>query len=96
MNQSDIEQVTEILRNAQLELEKHGFVSLIAPSAMPQGYSLSLIVGQSEQAIISQYTACTCGEEQGLVADEATRKDFHARIAENLASRAIDLAAGRP
>lgn len=84
------------LRKMRKELEELGFSVLISPLSMPQGYSLSLVVGESEQAIVAAYTAQHIGAEFAHIADEAKRTQFANELADNIADRAITSAAARP
>ena len=95
MQQERRELLEQSLRKAQKELEELGFAVLLSPSAMPQGYSLSLVVGESEQAIVAAYTAQSIGAEFAHVADEAKRQRFAQEIADTIADRAITSAAAR-
>lgn len=96
MQEKRRELLEQSLRRAQKELEELGFAVLISPGAMPQGYSLSLVAGESEHAIVAAYTAQSIGSEFAHVANEAKRTQFAQEVADNIADRAITYAAARP
>ena len=90
------EVLEQSLRKMQKELGELGFSVLLSPLSMPLGYSISLVVGESEQAIVSVYTAQSIGAEYAHVADDAKRTQFANELADNIADRAITSAAARP
>lgn len=90
------EQLVLALRRAQEELEGLGFTALISHTVLPQGDSISLVVGESEQSIVAAYTAQSIGEEYAHTADASRRQRFAHELADNIADRAITSAAERP
>lgn len=90
------DQLVKRLQGVQLELEKMGLKSLIAPCGLPQGLTLSLMVGESEEAITASYTAQHIGAEFAHTADKKDAKRFADELASNIAERAIWAAAARP
>lgn len=90
------EQLVKRLQGVQLELEKMGLKSLIAPCGLPQGLTLSLMVGESEEAIAASYTAQHIGAEFAHTADKKDAQRFADELASNIADRAISSAAARP
>lgn len=90
------EQLVLALRRAQQELEGLGFTALISHTVLPQGDSISLVVGESEQSIVAAYTAQSIGEEFAHSGDESRRQRFARELADYIADRAITSAAARP
>ena len=90
------EQLVKRLQDVQLELEKMGLKTLIAPCGLPQGLTLSLMVGESEEAIAASYTAQHIGAEFAHTADKTNAQRFADDLASNIAERAIWVAAARP
>ena len=87
------DQLVKRLQDVQLELEKMGLKSLIAPCGMPQGLTLSLMVGESEEAITASYTAQHIGAEFAHTDNKKDAKRFADELASNIAERAIWAAA---
>lgn len=83
--------VLEQLRKAQAAFETQGFICLISQSALPNGFSFSLVVGETEEAIVAQYTAEKIGSEAAFTKDGQPR--FAYELAEHIADRAIAFAA---
>lgn len=96
MQKEKMELLEQSLRKLRKELEGLGFSVLISPLSMPQGYSLSLVVGESELAIVAAYTAQGIGAEFAHAAEEAEVTKFANELADNIADRAISSAAARP
>lgn len=96
MQEKRRELLEQSLRRVQGELEQLGFSVLVAPCSMPQGYSLSLVAGESEQSIVAAYTAATIGGEFAHVADPVQRGRFEHELADHIADRAIANASTRP
>lgn len=90
------DQLVKYLQGVRRDLEKMGVKSLIAPCGLPQGLTLSLIVGETEQAIAASYTAQHIGAEFAHTADKNDAKRFADELASNIAERAIWAAAARP
>lgn len=90
------DQLVNYLQGVQRDLEKMGMKSLIAPCGLPQGLTLSLMVGESEEAITASYTAQHIGAEFAHTADKNDAKRFADELASNIAERAIWTAAARP
>lgn len=89
------ELLEQSLRKMRKELEGLGFSVLISPLSMPHGYTLSLVVGESEQAIVAAFTAQDIGAVFAHTAEEAKVTKFANELAANIADRAISSAAAR-
>lgn len=87
------ELLEQSLRKMQQELEELGFVALISHSLLPHGHSMSLVVGESEVAIVAACTAQSIGEESAHVADASARERFAFELSDKIADRAITSAA---
>lgn len=95
MDKERQDQLVKHLQAVQHELEKMGLKSLIAPCALPQGLTLSLMVGETEQAIAASYTAQHIGAGFAHTADLKDSTLFADELASNIAERAIWSAAAR-
>lgn len=96
MQEERQELIARALRKAQKELEELGLTVLIAPCAMPQGLTMSLTVGESEEAIVASYTAQQIGAEFAQTADSKDAQRFAVELSVNIADRSIYMASARP
>ena len=91
MQASYREQAAAILAAAQKQLEALGLKSMQSPTSLPQGYSLALLVGDSELAISGAHVALSVG---GAAAHTSTtRADFDHQVSELLTDFAVIKAA---
>lgn len=91
MNTSNKEQAVAILLATQKQLEALGFKCIQSPTSLPQGYTLALIVGDSDLAIAGAHVALSVG---GIAAHTSTdRAGFDHQVAELLSDFAVIKAA---
>ena len=93
MNIETKEQLVKYLQGIQTDLAKMGLKTLIAPCDFPQGYTISLIAGESEESIVSSYVAQSLGAEMAHTSDTKDATRFAQELASQIAQRAIDIAA---
>ena len=86
-----IEQAKVILAAAQDQLEALGMKCLQSPTSLPQGYTLTLIVGESEQAIAGAHVALSVGGASAHTAQGC--REFEHQVPDLLADFAIIRAA---
>ncbi len=91
MDASQKDQADKILAAAQTQLEALGLKCIQSPTSLPQGYTLALIVGESDLAIASAHVALSVG---GVAAHTAAAPtDFDHQVSQVLADFAIIRAA---
>lgn len=91
MNVSRREQARKILAAAQIQLEALGLKCIQSPTSLPQGYTLALIVGDTDLAIAGTHVALSVG---GAAAHTpAAGTDFDHKVADLLTDFAIIQAA---
>ncbi|MEQ6436236.1 hypothetical protein V8Z74_14575 [Comamonas sp. w2-DMI] len=81
------------LQSVQKDLKKMGLQSVIAPCSFPQGNTMSLMIGESEESVVAASTAQEIGAEYAHTSDKAKSAHFSSELANNIAQRAINNAA---
>lgn len=61
MDASQKDQAGKILAAAQIQLDALGLKCIQSPTSLPQGYTLALIVGESNLAIAGAHVALSVG-----------------------------------
>ncbi|MDB5930975.1 MAG: hypothetical protein JWR60_2682 [Polaromonas sp.] len=87
LNGQHFAKATEILEQAKAQLEAIGMNCMLSPSSLPQGYSVSLHVAQTEVAVIAAHVAAGHGGAFAHAGDH--------QFASEVADMATDLALER-
>jgi len=85
------ERARRILAVAQAQLEALGLKCIQSPTSLPQGYTLALIVGESDLAIASAHVALSVGGSAAHTSPAST--DFDCQVAELLTDFSVIQAA---
>ena len=85
------EQAAAILAAAQKQLEALGLKCIHSPTSLPQGYTLALIVGDSDLATAAAHVALSVGGSTAHTS--ASRTKFDHQVSELLTDFAVIKAA---